>query len=252
MKIAFFTTSIFTDIQDTQSSCIKTFFPDCKHYIIDGRRNWFSVWYDWIDLANKSDADWFIHIDEDCFITSTESILKQIKFMEENNYDIAGCPDGYHDYREANPIALNSFFMILNRKALNAWIERKEIPQFNTDWIEEYPFEKRNNAAFITSQEFGSSGKPLSQIWVPGTEPYYDFMWVLKAAGIKFNYLEPLFGKEFQTTNLLDNTVIHMWYLRDRNINGGVCSLHTMYNSVRFDGIKNKIQNLINQNGIKN
>jgi len=40
-------------------------------------------------------------------------------------------------------------------------------------------------------------------------------LWVDKP-GCKFNYLEPKFGSEFQTTNLLNDTIIHMWHQRER------------------------------------
>jgi hypothetical protein len=89
--------------------------------------------------------------------------------------------------------------------------------------------------------EFGSSGKPLGMIWKPETEPYYDFMWVLKDNGIRFYYLEPLFGDEFQTTNLLNDTIIHMWHQRERYVDGLVSPLHKMSNKSRFDGIIKKL-----------
>lgn len=89
--------------------------------------------------------------------------------------------------------------------------------------------------------EWGSSGKPVGLIWKPDTEPYYDFMWVLKDNNIKFNYLEPVFGEEFQTTNLLNNTIVHMWHQRERWVDNIVSSVHKMNNKTRFDEILKKI-----------
>lgn len=45
MKITFFTTTTFSDIQKTQSECIKKNFPDSDHLLIDGRGGWFNIWY---------------------------------------------------------------------------------------------------------------------------------------------------------------------------------------------------------------
>jgi len=245
--IVFFTTSTNSDIQETQSRCIKTFFPQSKHIIIDGRGGWFSIWYQWLNYAKDNYADWYVHIDEDCFITSKDEVESLIQLMIEKDYDIAGTPDGCHEYRGGNYMALNSFFMIMNRKCIDAWYNRKYIPQFKKEWIEEYPFEKKNTYTFDYDMEFGSSGKPVGEIWKPGTEPYYDFMWVLKDNNCKFLYIEPIFDKEFQTTNLLNNTVIHMWHQRDRNVDYIVSTAHTMTNKQRFDGVIKKVNKIIDE-----
>jgi len=241
MKITFFTTTTASDIQQIQSECIKKHFPDSQHILIDGRSGWFTVWYSWLNYAKNIDSDWYVHIDEDCFINSNKEILDLIEFMSKNNYDIAGPPDGHFEYRSGNHMAFNAFFMIMNRKAIESWHNRKSIPQFKKEWIEEYPYEKKNTSHYEYNMEFGSSGKPINQIWKPETEPYYDFMWVLKDSGIKFFYIEPIFGIEFQTTNLLNDSIIHMWHQRDRWNDSIVSPLHKIPNKQRFDGVIKKL-----------
>jgi hypothetical protein len=245
MKIVFFTTSTFSDIQEVQTACIRKFFPESHHVKFDGRRGWFTVWYQWLDFAKTYEADWYVHIDEDCFITSREEIENLIQFMIDNKYDIAGPPDGHFEYRSGNHMAFNSFFMIMNRNCIDAWWNKTVIPQFKNEWIEEYPYEKKNHSHYEYNMEFGSSGKPLGTIWKPETEPYYDFMWVLKESGLNFHYLEPVFGQEFQTTNLLNGTIIHMWHQRERLIDNIVSTLHKISNKQRFDGVIEKIKQLL-------
>jgi len=245
MKIVFFTTSTFSDIQETQSECIKKLFSENDHIKIDGRTGWFTIWYKWLDIAKNHSADWYVHIDEDCFITSRDEIENLIQYMIKNNIDIAGPPDGYFEYRGGNNMAFNSFFMIMNRKCIDTWHNRTYVPQFKEEWIEEYPFEKKGGVNYEYNMEFGSSGKPLGLIWKPCSEPYYDFMWVLKDAGIRFHYLEPIFGHEFQTTNLLNNTIYHMWHQRERWSNNIVSTVHTMSNKQRFDGMIKKIKKML-------
>ena len=245
MKISFFTTSTFSDIQETQSECINKLFPESDHIKIDGRTGWFTIWYKWLDIAKNHSADWYVHIDEDCFITSRGEIENLIQYMIKNNLDIAGPPDGYFEYRGGNNMAFNSFFMIMNRKCIDTWHNRTYVPQFKEEWIEEYPFEKKGGVNYEYNMEFGSSGKPLGLIWKPCSEPYYDFMWVLKEAGIKFHYLEPVFGDEFQTTNLLNNTIYHMWHQRERWSNNIISTVHTMSNKQRFDGMIIKIKKML-------
>lgn len=242
MKIVFFTTSTFSDIQEVQSECINKLFSKSEHIKIDGRTGWFDVWYKWLDHAKDYEADWYIHIDEDCFILSKDEIENTIQYMMQKKLDIAGCPDGYFEYRSGNHMALNSFFMIMNRKCIDSWFNKKSIPQFKKEWIEEYPYEKRNSSHYEYNMEFGSSGKPINLIWKPNTEPYYDFMWVLKEANCNFYYLEPSFDEEFQTTNLLNNSIIHMWHQRERFVDRIVSPLHKMTNKNRFNGIIKKIK----------
>ncbi len=241
MKITFFTTTTNSDIQRTQSECIKKHFPDSKHLLIDGRTGWFNIWYSWLNYAKDIESDWYVHIDEDCFITSRDEIENLIQHMIDNNLDIAGPPDGHFEYRSGNHMALNSFFMIMNRRCIDTWHNRKYIPQFKKEWIEEYPYEKKNHSHYEYNMEFGSSGKPLGMIWKPETEPYYDFMWILKDNGVNFYYLEPLFGEEFQTTNLLNDTIIHMWHQRERWVDRIVSPVHKITNKSRFDGIIKKL-----------
>jgi hypothetical protein len=245
MKIVFLTTSTFSDIQEIQSKCIKRFFPNSDHILIDGRGGWFSIWYKWLDISKNYEADWYIHLDEDCFVTSDSGILEHIQFMIENGIDISGCPDGHFEYRSGNHMALNSFFMIMNRKCIDSWFDRKEVPQFRKEWIEEYPYKKTNVSHYEWNMEFGTSGKPLHLIWKPDTEPYYDFMWVLKDAGCKFFYIEPVFGEEFQTTNLLNGTIIHMWHQRERFVERIVSTLHKITNRKRFELVIQKIKKII-------
>lgn len=247
MKLLFLTTSTLSDIQEVQSKCIKKFFPNSQHIIIDGRFGWFLIWYEWLNVAKNIDSDWYIYVDEDCFITSNKEILNHIEYMQKNNIDISGCPDGFHEYRSGNNIALNSFFMIMNKKCIDSWHSRDTIPQFKKEWIEDYPYVKTNTSRYIFDMEFGSSGKPFQLIYKDGSEPYYDFMWVLKDKGLKFFYLEPKFGSEYKTTNLLNDTVMHMWHQRERWSNNIVSTLHDIPNKIRYD---NMIEYLIKNRGI--
>ena len=112
---------------------------------------------------------------------------------------------------------------------------------FKEEWIEEYPFEKESDTKYIYDMKFGSEGGH----WIAGSEPYYDFMWVLKEAGIKFKYLEPKYDEEFQTTNLLNDTIVHMWFQRQWSSKNKVSKVHKMGNFYRFRGVIDKIKKKI-------
>ncbi len=109
-EILFVTTTLYSKWLSYQSNIIKKLFPLSDYIIVDGRENWPNSWFYWIDEVKKSDKKYYIHIDEDFFITSKDELMKSIQKMEDDNIDLLGCPDGYHHFRGANPVALNTFF----------------------------------------------------------------------------------------------------------------------------------------------
>jgi hypothetical protein len=231
--ILFCTTALYTKSLEFHKKQIDIFFPESEKIIIDGRKNWPNVWYEWIDKSLKTNKEWIIHIDEDCFILNDQSIMNEIDYMLKNNFGIGGCPDGHHEYRNCNHMAINSFFMIIRRDTLIKWKSfletKKEFPQFKKEWLKPYPFEIKNKSIILESQQWGS--------WQPGSEPYYNFMWVLKEMGVEFNYMKPGFDSENSCTTLLNNTIIHAWYLRQIDSSKIVSPLHKIENNKRFENI---------------
>ena len=79
-NIVFVTSSLNTKWIKYQSNIIKTMFPNNEQVIIDGytnefRRNWPSSWFNWIEEIKSRDEKYYIHIDEDFFITSKEELI---------------------------------------------------------------------------------------------------------------------------------------------------------------------------------
>ena len=231
--ILFCTTALFTKSLDYQKKQIDKFFPESEKIIIDGRYNWPMVWYEWIDKSLSSNKEWIIHIDEDCFILDNNLIFEEINKMIVNDFGISGCPDGNHEYRSCNHMAINSFFMILRRETLLKWKSYldsgKDFPQFKKEWLESYPFDIKNKSTIINFQKWGS--------WERGSEPYYNFMWVLKEMGVKFNYMMPGFEYTNSCTTLLNGSIIHAWHLRQINESKIVSSLHNIENNKRYENI---------------
>jgi hypothetical protein len=237
-RIAFFTTSMRTDVQETQSACLERLFPSSTRSLMDGRRNWPQSWFSWLGVAGVEldRYDWFIHLDEDCFMLEKEPLLRLLREMKDSGSGIAGPPDAWHHYRSYNPMALNSFFMACSREAILAWKNRTQIPKFRREWIEDYPWpqEKLNAGVFDTEAD------PL--IWKPGAvEPYYGFFWVLKEAGIKFRYLPVGFDGELALSTLLDGSIWHAWYLRERH-SERVMEGHSLPNRNRYERILQRVR----------
>jgi len=223
-----------------QTKLIKNHFPNSQHIIIDGRKNWPYSWFYWINEIKKTECDYFIHVDEDFFLLSREELDKCIQKMEDDNIDIMGVPDGYHKYRGANPVAINSFLMIGRRSILgninlddirfqynqlDGWINNKGL-KFKNDYKSDfkYPFNDREEHHNFYFEQ----------------EPYYAFLWSLKENGAKIGYLFAHFDDRFKSTNpRLDESSpdigIHMWYTRQWN---STFDVHGISNIERYNRVE--------------
>jgi hypothetical protein len=242
--IVFVTTTLYTKWLDYQSVIIKKLFPESQHLIIDGGENWPNSWFYWIDEVKKSDKKYYIHIDEDFFITSKEEVLKVINKMESNNIDLIGCSDGYHHFRGANPVAINTFFMcgrVSDIKNINIDLKNLKYQLSTFDgknylWLNSVNLrfkDEYKNGFEYNHEKFGDSNFKSEQ------EPYYAFLWLMKDLGCKFDYLYPHFDERFKSTNPRltkdsDDIGIHMWYTRQWNSDMDVWGLPNIerYNRV--------------------
>jgi hypothetical protein len=255
-EIVFVTNSLHTKWMNYQSSIIKKLFPNSEHIIIDGntqefRSNWPNSWFYWIDEIKKSNKKYYIHIDEDFFITSKIELLNAINKFELNNIDLMGCSEGYHHFRGANPVAINTFFMIgrisdikkIDNDSLrnakytivtynggeHSWLNSLDI-KYKEQHAEDfhYPFDIQGGSNFKYEQE-----------------PYYAFLWSMKELGCKFDYLYPHFDVRFKSTNprLEKESAdigIHMWYTRHWESSMDV---HGVPNYERYQNIENYLNN---------
>ena len=251
--IVFVTTTLYTKWLDYQSEIIKKIFPNSQHIIVDGKENWPNSWFYWIDEVKKSDRKYYIHIDEDFFITSKDELIKAIQKMEDNDIGLLGCPDGYHHYRGANPVAINTFFMIgrvSDLKRLDTDLKSVEYTLGTYDgktyiWINNLDIKFKDEYKIDFNYPFESQG---GSNFENDHEPYYAFLWSMKEMGCKFDYLYPHFDERFKSTNPRISTDspdigIHMWYTRQWNSNMDVWGLPNIerYNKVE-EYIKNNLR----------
>lgn len=226
--ILFVTTTLYTKWLDYQSKIIKNLFPDSNHIVVDGRKDWPNSWFYWINQIKNSECKYFIHLDEDFFLTSKEELLKVIQKMDDENIDLMGVPDGLHHFRGANPIAINTFLMIGRvDKLKNLDLSKIQFAYTQKGWMNNYnliykdSYKKDWNYKFT---QHGGSNFNFEQ------EPYYAFLWAMKDIGCKFEYLYPHFDERFKSTNprLKEDSKdigIHMWYTRQWNTNMDVWGL---------------------------
>ena len=219
--IVFVTTTLHSIWLDYQKKLVSRYFPESQHIIVDGRNNWPNAWFYWMDEVKDSGCKWFIHLDEDCFIEGREEVIKLLEKMEAEDITLSAVSDGYHHYRGANPIAINSFFMAGNiEHVTSTGIDYRSMKFWltNDGWRNNldilYDVEKHSER-FDYPHEIQGNGANYAY----EQEPYYALLWKLKEAGRKFYYLYPYFDERFKSTNpRIDkdspDIAIHMWYTR--------------------------------------
>lgn len=245
--IVFVTTTLYTKWLYYQKRIIKDLFPESQHIIVDGRGNWPNSWFYWIDEVKNCDQKYFVHIDEDFFITSKEEFMKVFDKMESEDLDLVGCSDGYHHFRGANPVAINTFLMygkVEHVKNINTDLKslKYEIKSFDGlyHWVNSADIKMKDSYKDDFNYEhrmLGSGNFNCEQ------EPYYSFLWSMKDLGCKFGYLYPHFDSNYKSTNPRLNETsedigIHMWYTRQWNQEFDVWGLP---NRVRYENVEKMI-----------
>jgi hypothetical protein len=244
--IIFVTTTLYTECLDLQQQIIKRFFPGSEIKLRDGSiaKEWPNSFYYWMQDVKKSDAKYFVHIDEDCFIINREEILKTLSLLEDR-YDIIGCPDGYHPARQANPIVINPFFML----GKTSIIKDMDIDMVNLYYkldFNKYKYDWTNSAGLKFKHSYKDTffyPHPIigEFTFQDGREPYYGFFWYLKDKYYRFGYLYPHFDTNLKSTNpMIDvnskEMAIHMWESRNMDSDKEFYGLTAKQ---RFDNIKN-------------
>lgn len=249
--IVFVTTTLYTKWLDYQQNIIKKLFPESEIITVNGQGNWPNSWFYWIDEVKKSDKKYYIHLDEDFFITSKDELIKAIYKLENGECDLLGCPDGYHHFRGANPVAINTFLMIgrvEDIKRLNIDLKSAKYQLGTNDhktysWFNNLGIKFKEEYKKDFDYRFEYQGGSNFQ---NDHEPYYAFLWSMKELGCKFDYLYPFFDERFKSTNPRlekdsDDIGIHMWYTRQWNSSMDVWGLP---NVERYNLLEKYIEDL--------
>lgn len=215
-KILFVTVSLNTKYLKSCKEKVKHYFPESTHVIINGLSNWPYPAFEWTNLIKEYDCDYLILIDEDCFLTSN-LLSETLDYMMNNNISLCGPSEGFSKYRSANHHAMNTFFMIINKKdylSLDINLSGIQFGMNENGWINSlYPNYNNESIDFDHDKSIGGSNLVYEQ------EPYYFLFWLMIQKGLKFHYLYQHFDEELKSTNLRlfkdsSDICLHMWYLR--------------------------------------
>lgn len=240
--LVFVTTTLNTKWLGHQASLLEEAFPKVRRIVVDGGQNWPNSWFYWIDEVKATRAKYYVHVDEDFFLESAEELTRCLDMLESGQADLIGPPDGYHHYRGANPVAINTFLMLGRVEDLRkvdlrqirfGWSER--------GWVNNYglTYRERYGSDFdYPHRQQGGSNLGFEQ------EPYYAFLWAMKEIGCRFGYLYPHFDERFKSTNpRIDegspDIGIHMWYTRQWDSDEDV---HGMTNRQRYAEVEKYLE----------
>lgn len=183
--------------------------PQIDRYVIDGREGMYglnSIFFMMEKLKDK-DLDWLIMIDEDGILIDYDNMVELIDYMNENKFIICGMQDGgVNPIRHYSPIAINSYFSIINFKKLKQIWNANQI--LNNQYI--------NKGEFKLFSKFIKYGYDLDSVF----EKYYCFyFWILRN-GYKILYLNAensIKGDIYSNVlyNHLNKPIMyHTWYAR--------------------------------------
>lgn len=124
----------------------------------------------------KDKYDWIINLDDDAFLCDFQALYDLMVYMEENEYDICGMPDGltYTPRDVFNPVSMNPFFNVIQLKTIK---HKLRSPQ---DMVAPYhpSLLKYVDVAKYHPEMWGKTADQLDGSEFPvGYEPYYPFFY---------------------------------------------------------------------------
>jgi len=198
-----------------------------RRFVIDGRNGMHgltSLCYMMTKLKNKQ-IDWLIMADEDVIFLNTDSVFSLIEEMNKKQIMFCGVRDGGSiNHRVGNPNVINTFFSVLNFKALEKIWNKKEMLANQ----------------FTIPNEFDDDlgNLPYNYDRESLAEPYYCFyLWLRRKSGkALFLNSSSLPGDEIaNAVHDLDGEVMlyHTWYSRAYKVS----DRHTKRIDAIFNGI---------------
>jgi hypothetical protein len=213
-EIVFVTNTRFTPWLERSQAAIRDELPGSRRLVLDGRTGWPEAWFRWIRRVRRAPERWVCLVDEDCFLCDRAALADVVARMEEAGAAVAGVPDSFYVPRPFNELAMNPFFLLVERgRMLEAMkhVRRWRDLRLRPEWFDRarYPWTPDVRR---TALEY---------------EPFYCFFWLFYEAGLELLYLYPhedvRFANErgeFPATTVrlapaAPDVCVHLWYSRD-------------------------------------
>lgn len=161
-------------------------------------------------ILKDKDCDIAINVDEDCFITDREAVMRLVEYVTAEGFANAGCPDGGGWCpRGGNPLVTNPFFNVLNLNVLRETYSREAVETFR------FQKHRAEMEAFFPSDKL-YDGRDYD-FCATDREPYYPF-YLWQASCTNTLYLDSRRHSDGTTTILLNHLgeeiCRHTWFAR--------------------------------------
>jgi len=181
--------------------------PYKRHRIV-GLNHWMNA-RDYLHVLFEHDVKWLMNLDEDCFVFDNARLAGLLQYMQEQDYDFCGIPDGGACiHRFHNPVAMNPFFNIFHvgrirpkLRACDAWQVNQRVhrPEFES----------------FTPRSLMKEGHKFAY---DNFECFYGFFFWLLENGFKPLYLPSRELADGLTTEVQDHKnrpfMYHTWFAR--------------------------------------
>jgi hypothetical protein len=213
-EIVFVTNTRFTPWLERSQAAIEAEFPSSRRLVLDGRGRWPESWFRWIRRVRRVREPWVCLVDEDCFLADRDAVASIVETMARTGSAVAGVPDHFFVPRDFNELAMNPFFLLVDRRRMLDAMKRV----------------RRWRTLRPRSEWFDLARYP----WVPDVrraaaeyEPFYCFFWLFYEADEPLLYLYPHEDYRFAnerghypaTAVRLEpsgpDACIHLWYSRE-------------------------------------
>lgn len=206
-RVTFVTASMGTKWTAYSQALLSLHFPNWRRIVIDGFANWEPLYF--TSLFKKVDSEYVVLVDEDCFILGDQQLTGLLDYMDQHpEIAITGTPDGGTFHRDYNPVACNTFFLIIRSLAV------KQIEE-NSNW-RTLQYSDVAHMADLNHLPLLDDKRTDFQ----KSEPYYPFFWWILKSGSKIRYLVPTvepktLSSAFATHDQQTPLFLHMWWLRE-------------------------------------
>ena len=212
-EIVFVTNTLFTPWLARSQAAIAAEFPTSRRLVVDGRTGWPEAWFSWIRSVRRARERWVCLVDEDCFLCNRDELASIVSRMAETGSAVAGVPDHFYSPRNFNELAMNPFFLVVDREQMvraMRRVRRWRRLRLRPEWFERarYPWNPDIRREAVEYESF------------------YCFFWLFYESDMPLLYLYPhedfRFANEhgaFPATAVRlepssHDVCVHVWYSR--------------------------------------
>jgi len=210
-ELTIITSSMRTRWEPWSQACLQRALPQCRRIVVEGRYRWDPLYF--AEIAAAVSTKYFALVDEDCFVFDGSAVRAMLLRMESDSIDVAGPPDGGTFHRHLNPVACNTYFLLVRTEVARRVVNLDNWRQLRfTDLA----------ADQVSRDHVQAMSLDTKRIDFSLDEPYYPFFWATLKLGFRIDYLSESLDRNLLASVLgatperatSTPAIVHMWWLR--------------------------------------